>query len=137
MRKVLIALCLISALGCAPTSGTEAGMVTLTGLNGETTYSTYVNANNGRLARRIAVTRMDRADVGGLLKAAVTIQSRSDDTEALQYKWTWFDSKGFEVNSSSQPWQPVLVYGMQTTSIQGLAPNPSVKEFKLHLRYQE
>lgn len=137
MRKILGLLLAGSCVACAATSGTEAGIATLSGLNGETTYSTYVHANNSRLARRIALTRMDRADVGGLLKAAVTIQSRSDDTEALEYKWTWFDSKGFEVNSSSQPWQPVLVYGMQTTSIQGLAPNPSAKDFKLHLRYQE
>jgi uncharacterized protein YcfL len=137
MKKIFVLLLAMSTVGCAATSGTEAGSVTLSGLNGETVYSTYVTANNSRLARRIAVTRMDKVDVGGLLKAAVTIQSRSDDTEALQYKWTWFDGKGFEVNSSAQPWQPVLVYGMQTTSIQGLAPNPSVKDFKLHLRYQE
>jgi len=136
--KRLVALALwIVCPGGAPTSGTEAGTISMTGLNGETTYSSYVNANNSRLARRIAVVRLDRADIGGLLKAAVTIQSRSDDTEALQYKWTWFDAKGFEVNSSSQPWQPVLVYGMQTTSIQGLAPNPSAKDFRLHLRFQE
>lgn len=137
MKRLVAVALWIACAGCAPTSGTEAGTVSMTGLNGETTYSSYVNANNSRLARRIAVVRLDRADIGGLLKAAVTVQSRSDDTEALQYKWTWFDAKGFEVNSSSQPWQPVLVYGMQTTSIQGLAPNPSAKDFKLHLRFQE
>lgn len=135
-RFALLALSMI-CVGCAPTSGLEAGSISLTGLNGETTYSSYVNTSNNRLARRVAVSRLDRTDVGGLLKAAVTIQSRSNDTEALQYKWTWFDAKGFEVNSSSQPWQPILVYGMQTTSIQGLAPNPSVKDFRLHLRFQE
>lgn len=137
MKKMCGLIVALSCMGCVATSGTEAGTAMLTGLNGETMYGTYVHANNSRLARRIAVTRMDRADIGGLLKAAVTIQSRSADTEPLQYKWTWFDSKGFEVNGSAQPWQPVLVYGMQTTSIQGLAPNPSVKDFKLHLRYQE
>ncbi len=136
IRFAALALSLL-CIGCAPTAGTEAGTISMTGLNGETTYSSYVNANNSRLARRIAVVRLDRVDIGGLLKAAVTIQTRSDDTEALQYKWAWFDSKGFEVYSSSQPWQPVLVYGMQTTSIQGLAPNPSAKDFKLHLRFQE
>lgn len=133
MKKVLATLLLCAFAGCWGTSGTEA----ITGPSGENTYSTYINASNPRLARRIAVVRADQRDIGGLVQGAVTLQSRTSDTEALQYRWVWFDSRGFEVNSSSQAWQPLLVYGKQTTSVQGLAPNPSAKEFKLHLRYQE
>jgi uncharacterized protein YcfL len=133
MKKALATLVLLACAGCWGTSGTEA----ITGPSGENTYSTYINAANPRLARRIAVIRADQREVGGLLQGAVTLQSRTSDTEALQYRWVWFDSRGFEVNSSAQAWQPLLVYGKQTTSVQGLAPNPSAKEFKLHLRYQE
>jgi uncharacterized protein YcfL len=136
--KRFVSLALVALLvGCSGTAGIQARSVAITGPEGETTYSSYINADNSRLARRLAVVRLDRADIGGLVKAAVTLQSRTEDTEAIQYKWTWFDSKGFEVSSASQPWQPLLVYGMQTTAVQGLAPNPSVKDFKLHLRYQE
>jgi uncharacterized protein YcfL len=85
----------------------------------------------------MSIASINQMDIGGLTKAAVTLQSMTSDTEALQYRWVWFDSHGFEVNSSSQSWQPLLVYGNQTTSVQGLAPNPSAKSFKLHLRYQE
>jgi uncharacterized protein YcfL len=137
MRTFLCLALLVCSVGCSGTAGIQARSVAITGVEGETTYSSYINAENPRLARRLAIVRLDRADIGGLVKAAVTLQSRSEDTEAIQYKWTWFDSKGFEVNSSAQPWQPLLVYGMQTTSVQGLAPNPAAKDFKLHLRYQE
>jgi len=137
MKHLCLVAMVVCVVGCAGTSGTQARSVAITGPEGETDYSTYISADNSRLARRMAVVRFDRADIGGLLRAAVTLQSRTSDTEAIQYKWTWFDSKGFEVSSSAQPWQPLLVYGMQTTSVQGLAPNPSVKDFKLHLRYQQ
>lgn len=133
MKKMIATLALLALTGCWGTSGTEA----VVGPNGENTYSTYIRAANPRLARRIAVVRADQRDIGGLLQGAVTLQSMTSDTEALQYRWVWFDSKGFEVNSSAQSWQPLLVYGKQTASVQGLAPNPSAKEFKLHLRYQE
>jgi uncharacterized protein YcfL len=133
MKKTLATLVLFACAGCWGTSGTEA----ILGPNGESTFSTYVKASNPRLARRIAIIRADQRDIGGLMQGAVTLQSMTSDTEALQYRWVWFDSKGFEVNSSAQAWQPLLVYGKQTASIQGLAPNPSAKEYKLHLRYQE
>lgn len=135
MKKTLASLLLLVFAGCWGTSGTET--VSVTGPNGESTYTTYIHAANQRLARRVAVVRVDRMEIGGLVKSAVTLQSRTTDTEAVQYRWVWFDSHGFEVNSSSQAWHPLLVYGKQTTSVQGVAPNPSAKEFKLHLRYQE
>jgi uncharacterized protein YcfL len=137
MKHFVLLTIIACFVGCSGTAGTQARSVAITGPEGETTYSSYINADNSRLARRIAVVRLDRADIGGLVKAAVSLQSRTEDTEAIQYKWTWFDSKGFEVSSASQPWQPLLVYGMQATSVQGLAPNPSAKDFKLHIRYQE
>jgi uncharacterized protein YcfL len=137
MRRRWLTLLLLLGSGCFGTSGTETSAVAVTGPQGETSYSTFINAANPRLARRIAVRQVDQMDIGGLTKGAVTLQSRTSDTEALQYRWVWFDSRGFEVNSSSQAWQPLLVYGKQTASVQGLAPNPSAKSFKLHLRYQD
>lgn len=133
MRFIFMAIVLVACGGCWGTSGTEV----VSGPNGEQTYSTFIQASNPRLARRIAVTQVAHREIGGLMQAAVSIQSRTSDTEALQYRWVWFDSTGFEVNSSAQSWEPLLVYGKQTTSLQGLAPNPSAREFKLHLRYQE
>jgi uncharacterized protein YcfL len=137
MKKHWLAVLVLLSSGCFGTSGTEASAVAVTGPQGETSYSTFINASNPRLARRIAVTQVDQIDIGGLTKGAVTLQSRTSDTEALQYRWVWFDSRGFEVNSSAQAWQPLLVYGKQTASVQGLAPNPAAKSFKLHLRYQD
>ena len=137
MKHLLTLLCVTGIVGCATTTGIETTSVEIVGPQGEKTYSTYIKAANPTMAERIAVLNFIRQDIGGLVKASVTLQSRTSDTEALQYRWVWFDGHGFEVNSAAQPWQPLLVYGQQSTSVQGLAPNPSVKDVKLHVRYQE
>lgn len=141
MRKIaltlVVALTGILVTGCSSTAGIETASLTVTGPNGEKEYSTWIAVSNHELARDVAVIRVDRRDIGGLIKSAVSMRSRTPETLALQYRWVWFDSYGMEVSSSSQPWQPIMVYGGQTTSVQGVAPNPSAKDFKLHLRYQE
>lgn len=136
MKRIASVLVTLLLAGCA-TSGIEAGAMAVPGPDGVVRYEPRVVVGNNRLGRRIAVARINEEFVGGLLRAAVTLQSMTDDTEALQYRWTWFDTKGFEVNSSSQAWQPLLVYGEQSTAVQGLAPNAAAKSFKLHLRYQD
>lgn len=137
MKRALATLVVLLCSGCWGTSGTQTTALAMKGPNGELTYSTNVDGANPRLARHIIIAGINQMEVGGLTKAAVTLQSTVSDTEALQYRWVWFDSHGFEVNSSSQAWNPLLVYGNQTTSVQGVAPNPAAKSFKLHLRYQE
>ena len=137
MRILTMLFLALSITACAASSGIEAGAIGALGPNGETTYTTIVSVGNRGLARRIAVTKVDEQRIGDLLRTSVTLKSMTSQTEALQYRWTWFDAKGFEVNSSSQAWQPLLVYGQQTASVQGLAPNPAAKSFKLHLRYQD
>lgn len=138
-RQSLISIlaCILLLAGCARTSGIQARSISLTGPNGETTYSSYVNVDNSTLSRHLAVVRFDRSDIAGLVKVALTLQSLTERTQALQYRWTWFDAKGFEVESASQAWQPLIIYGMQMTAVQGLAPNPSVRDLKLHIRYQD
>jgi uncharacterized protein YcfL len=141
MKKVFMAACVlftcVLATGCSSTAGIEAVSLKVTGPNGETEHSNLIAVSNYDLARDISVVRVDRRDIGGLIKSSTNLRSRTTDTLALQYRWVWYDSYGMEVSSSTQSWQPLMVYGGQTTSVQGLAPNPSAKDFKLHLRYQD
>lgn len=141
MNRILLCLLVcwlgIPLVGCASTAGIEAVSLDVTGPNGEKEYSSWIAVSNKELARDVVVIRVDRRDIGGFVKSAVSLTSRTSETLALQYRWVWFDSYHMEVSSSSQPWQPLMIYGGQTTSVQGVAPNPSVKDFKLHLRYQE
>jgi uncharacterized protein YcfL len=135
--SLLLTLISFTPIGCASTAGVEAVSLAVTGPNGEKEYSSSIAVSNKELARDLAVVRVDRRDIGGLVKSAVSVTSRTPETLALQYRWVWYDSYGMEVASSSQSWQPLMVYGGQTTSVQGLAPNASVKDFKLHVRYQD
>lgn len=125
------------AVACSSTAGIETVSLAVTGPNGETEYSNLIAVSNDKLARQLAVVRVDRRDIGGLIKSSAHLRSRTPGTLALQYRWVWYDAYAMEVSSSTQPWQPLMVYGGQTTSVQGVAPNPSAKDFKLHIRYQD
>lgn len=141
MRRValsfLFGLLSLSPTGCTSTAGIETVSLAVTGPKGEKDFSSWIAVSNRELAEELAIVRVDRRDIGGLVKSAVSVASRTPETLALQYRWVWFDSYGMEVASSSQSWQPLMVYGGQTTSVQGVSPNTGVKDFKLHVRYQE
>ena len=137
MRRASLSVALLVLVGCASTAGLEASSIRLTSPSGETTWSDSIAVGSTQLASALWITGVASPSVGGLLRPAVTLKSREQDTLALQYRWTWFDQQGLEVGSSSQPWQALTMYGNQTLSVQGLAPNSSVEGFKLHVRFQE
>lgn len=129
----LLAGCLgLLAAGCATTSGTEA-----TGTVVENERTAALNKsiifNNRGLAGDIEITDIKSTYIGDFLKVQVSLRSHARDTVPVQYSFAWFDGKGFEI-SSNQAWKPFIVYGKETRTIHGIAPDPHVKSFKLKLR---
>lgn len=122
--------------GCAATSGISGSVAVVKGPEGDTQES-EVMVDNDSLARAIKITDLKSAFAGDLLKANVVLHSKRTDTLALQYKFRWYDSQGMEIEPESSPWQPIIIYGRETKSVQAVAPNPSVKEFKIEIRYRE
>ena len=118
--------------GCASTSGIEVTGKVIKNDSGPEINKSIVFNNRG-LAGDIEITDMRSSFSEDILKIQISLRSNNRDTVPLQYLFVWFDAKGFEI-SSNKAWTPFLVYGKETTTIHGVAPDPRVKEFKLKLR---
>jgi uncharacterized protein YcfL len=137
LKSLIASLLLAGSLtamltGCATTSGYEAsGKVVAT--DGQTELDKSIIVNNRGLAKDIELTDMKSAFVGNLLKVQVSLKSKNRDTVPIQYRFDWLDAQGFEINAN-QAWKPFMLYGKETKSIQGVAPDQRAKEFKLKIR---
>jgi len=121
--------------GCATTSGIEASGTVLTDNNPSGLYTSIV-INNSSLAGDLDISGMKSENSGDLLRIQVSLRSKNRDSVAVQYKFNWFDVKGFEINANPA-WTPLLVYGKETVTIQGVAPDQRAKEFKLKIRAKD
>lgn len=123
-----------SFIGCSSTAGIEGSMSAATGQGDQTTYSKYVIINNDSLARDIQIVDMKSDFVGNLLRAHVSLVNKDNDTLNFQFKFSWFEESGREIDPDTDAWTPVILYGKESKSLQGVAPNPNAKEFKIKIR---
>lgn len=137
VRSVCIATLTVGCLGslvigCASTSGIETTGTVVE--NGSTAgLNKSIVFNNRGLAGDIEITNIRSTYMGEFLTVQISLRSHNRDTVALGYAFAWFDGQGFEI-SSNQAWKPFVVYGKETKTIHGVAPDPRAKEFKLKLR---
>ena len=131
---ILIALPLmITFSGCSSTSGISGSSAIMedgTGIQ----HSEYVIVNNPKVARGLQIVDIATQFVGNMLQADVTLVSKYSDTESYQYKYAWFDIDGIEIDSEANAWTPFIMYGNETKTFRGAAPNPSAKQFKINIR---
>ncbi|MEI6057161.1 MAG: YcfL family protein [Lentisphaerota bacterium] len=72
--------------------------------------------------------------VNDLLQVNMELENGISNTYELEYKFSWYDSGGMEVDPGRSAWIPINLKGKETKTIQGLAPNPSAKSFKIKIR---
>lgn len=133
---LLVSLCVALALSACATSGIEGrGSTQERPASGESLYTRLVLSNTS-LAGDVSLVDQKAVFVGDLLKASVTIQSKVGNTLNLQYRFTWLDGNGMEINPESGTWKPLILYGKDNKTLLGVAPNPSAKEFKVVVREQ-
>jgi uncharacterized protein YcfL len=120
--------------GCSTTAGVEATGKTVWNDEGARELSKKVVFNSSSLAGDLQVVDMQSALAGNMMRAQATLRSRDKDTLSFQYRFDWFDANGIEINSGSGSWKPLILTGKETKTVQGVAPDPRAKEFKLKLR---
>ena len=130
---ILIALPLMIISGCSSTSGIQGSSAIMEDGSG-IQHSEYVIVNNPKVARGLQIVDIATQFTGNLLTADVTLVSKYSDTEGYQYKFAWFDSDGIELDAEGNTWTPFVMYGNETKSFRGVAPNPSAKQFKINIR---
>lgn len=138
VAAALLALpALIFFPGCrSTTSGIEGSSTVMMDADGGTQFSEYVVVNNPQVARGLQIATLSQEFVGDILRAQVTLVSKYSKTQNFQYRFSWFDEGGVELDSGARHWLPLLMYGNETKTVQGVAPNPSARQFKINLRTQ-
>lgn len=90
-----------------------------------------IESNSGVLSASLSIANTKVAYVGNLLKVQATIKNESRSDLSFQYKFKWLDKDGFEVAIDGRPWTPLTITPYESKSVQGVAPNPTVKAFKI------
>ena len=96
--------------------------------------SDVVEIQNSSLAKKVAIKNFNTRVINDLLNVQVEIQNLFDSDQEFQYKFSWFDVTGFEIESEGNSWKTLILHGKETKNVQGLAPNPTVKKYKIVLR---
>lgn len=120
--------------GCSPTAGAEGRAKVGWTDDGAPLLNTKVVYNSTSLSRKIAIDEMTSSKAGDMLLAQVTLHSKAGETLSFQYKFEWFDLNGLALNAASATWKPLIIYGKESKTIQGLAPDPRGRDYKLLLR---
>jgi uncharacterized protein YcfL len=127
LGALLMAVVFLAA--CA-TSGLEA-----TGKPGaKDKYAKHLVIHNEALARDIMITDMKSRTRGDLLQVSVTLENLSSSDKHIQYRFSWYDADNFEVAQEGRPWTPVVLHGNASVEMQAVAPNASVKTYKVNVR---
>ncbi|ASP47323.1 YcfL family protein [Cognaticolwellia beringensis] len=132
-----VAVILVSAIvtaGCANkkppvTSGTGTSAMT----QGDD-FSKHLEVHNKALAKRLFISDVKSRKSNDLLEINLTLTSRYDKSQKLQYHFNWFDEAGFVIEAGKTPWVPLELHGKQSTTLRGLAPNINVSTFSVYVR---
>jgi len=124
----VLMLALVTLAGCA-TSGIEA-----VGNPSDPEARKRLIIHNEPLARKITVSKMRTRTSGDLLAVEATLTNLSSRDIRVQYRLSWYDAAGFEVEQGKHGWTPVILHGRTSVNIQGVAPDPSVESYRIHVR---
>ena len=133
----LTSVALIASLGlagCSTTAGVEATGKTSWDEQGARTLEKKVVFNNSGLKGDIQIVDVKSAMAGDIMRAQATLRSKDKDTLPFQYRFEWYDAGGIEINSGAGSWKPLILNGSEAKTVQGVAPDPRAKEFKLKIR---
>ena len=125
----MLLLVVLSIAGCA-TSGIEATGKPM----GDPKFAKHLVIHNESLAGDIIITDMRSRTTGDLLEANVVLTNQTSSDIQVQFRFSWYDSDSFEVEQGSRSWTPITLHGNADISMKAVAPNSSVKVYKVNVR---
>lgn len=99
-----------------------------------TTVDSRVEIFDNSLAKRLDLVSVNEARAGDLLQVQATFRNRQVKPRPFAYQFQWIQRNGMVVTSPEPVWQTAAVEGGQTITVSGIAPKPSVVDFRLSLR---
>jgi uncharacterized protein YcfL len=99
-----------------------------------TNGSEMVEIQNKSLAKKLSIENFNTRVINDLLNVQVSIENQFTSSQEFQYKFAWFDVTGFEIEAEGNTWHTLVLHGKEMKTIQALAPNPTVRKYKIVLR---
>ncbi|MCF6325461.1 MAG: YcfL family protein [Gammaproteobacteria bacterium] len=132
-KRVYGVIFLLGLLTACSTSGIEA-----IGTPEDPDVKKHLLIHNDSLANQITISDMRSRTVhnGDLLEVSLTLSNLTSRDKTVQYRFSWFDGDEFEVEAGVEGWTPVSLHGKGSVSVNGLAPNSSVKSYRLNVKGQ-
>jgi hypothetical protein len=84
-------------------------------------------------AFRITDLRNNKAQ-NGIWKIQSTIFNKNSGTLNIQYRFSWFDENGMEIDPNTSVWLTQQLYGKDSKSVTGVAQSSRASAFKIFLR---
>lgn len=130
---IAVGLMVLPCAGCS-TAVIEGSASAVSRQDGQTVVKNQIRTDNDRMEDRLQITDLKADFAGNLLRAHVSLLNKNNNTGNFQFKFSWFDENGNEIDSDTDAWTPLILYGNESRSLQAIAPAPSVKEFKIKIR---
>jgi uncharacterized protein YcfL len=122
--------------GCRTTpTAKPAPTVTVYRADGGTDITHEIVFGSTRLSRDLRITDLRRQVTDhGLLNPSVAMVSTYAGTLNFEYRFCWFDGSGYEIGADTSSWKPVTLSKGEGKTIESVAPNGTVTEFRLKIR---
>jgi len=116
----------VGSTGCS-TAGIQAG-------DSSATMSPYLLVDDPSLADQISVVKVAHDNVGDIMRAVVTLKSNRDRSLRIQYRFSWYDQNGMEIDGSGKTYRDLILRGHDAVPVTSVAPSPYATEFKIRIQ---
>jgi len=131
MKLAHLAFCALASAavaGCNTTAGTSVVM------NHDSGSSTIYEGNT-RLHNAVSVTAVTYDKVpAGLNRVNIQLTSLVQRELHLQYRIAWFNAEGMEIDGDARTYRPLILQGLDSVTVTGVANHPSAVTSRLRLR---
>ncbi len=127
MKKIYYTGALLAMLlvqGCAVQSASDIPPA-------ERQYQTYLESRKPALLRQIGIVEVGHSSAGNIMRSQVGLRNRGSSAAQFKYKFRWFDKNGMELDAEGSPWVPSSILPGDIIRVQGLAPSPAAKSFRV------
>ena len=125
---IAFALACTVAAGCRSTAGTSVVMNHQTG-------GSVIYEGNTRLHNAVSVTAVTYDKVpAGLNRVNIQLTSLVQRQLRLQYRIAWYNSEGMEIDGDARTYRPLILQGLDSVTVTGVANHPSAVTSRLRLR---
>lgn len=126
MQAIFAMAAIALAAGCS-TAGLRAG-------DSSQTNEPYLIVDDPSIGDQISIVKVAHDVVGEIMRANITLQNNRSRSLQIQYRISWFDANGMEIDGQGKPYRDLVIEGKDTVNVTGVAPSPAATEFKIRVR---